>query len=171
MSTSKRVNLINLNKRDGAEFTTCGMQLYEGMSVKFVKAMPRCENPELFFKALSRLHTTKCKLDDNATVTDYHPHGSIVTTGSISVRFSLKGTSTFEKVAEVNPEKSYPEGNCGDISRLCIDFEPDKEDKDLFDIAFPISLDRRGNLRCQITFPCDLEIKTYGDDELLTSDR
>jgi len=162
-SSSKRITLLSLNNNDEATFTTVGMQMYADMTVKLISAKPQSQDAALFREALSRAHTAKYRIAEGAEVVKDPLSGTTITSGTISVRFTLKGSSTYEKYLELNP-------NCGDL-KLSMNFHPSTEEKDLFEAATPVCLYMRNLLRCQITFRCDMKITGYGNDELLISDR
>ena len=163
-STSKRITFDSFNtNNDGATFTTVGMQMYADMPVKFIRANPQQQDAALFREALSRAHTAKYRIYGEATASKDPIRDTILTSGTISVRFALKGTTSYKKYLELNP-------NCGSF-KLCMEFCPIKEEEELFEASRPVSLYMRNVMRCQITFPCSMEITGYGNDELLISDR
>lgn len=161
-STSKRITFDSFNNYGEATFTTVGMQMYDDMPVKLIRAKTQPQNTALFRKALFRAHTAKYRIDQNAEVVKDPIRGIILTSGIISVRFTVKGITCYERIPEL---EHVPSSSLGMYFSAC------KEDKDLYDKAFPVCMYMNNLLRCQIMFRCNMEITGYGSDELLTSDR
>ena len=161
-----QVDLSHWNEKGEVALTPHGIHLYNGLPINVIKARPRSKDAKLFYQALFIRHSVGCEFDaasENANLNSIAP---TITTGSVSVKLTLKGTSSFDKISPSEGE-TIPD----QIRRLFTSFEPHSDYKELFDIAKPLAVDCDGNLDCEIVFPCDMTVMSYGNEELLTSDR
>lgn len=150
METSRFLTLLNLHSDRSCVFSTSGLQLYEGIAIQVIKAMPMCKDTTLFCKALSRNQSIKYKIDpdfEEGKLNSRSPSDPITCTGIISIRYPIYGESSWGSFI-----------NILGVPKISPTFSAKPDQEDLCRSGVPIGMDKQGNLICQIKVPCSMEI-------------